>query len=99
MKLKSKLEKSYHSCSFTRWGAGWTVACYTDNITATIIWQEIRQNASDFVKQYKEAGGKVILVDLSKEGIKGNTHFMFQDKNSDTVAKNVGNWIDKNADR
>lgn len=76
---------------------------YIDNgdkdIAATTIWQGIRQNASDFVKQYKDAGGKATLVDLPKEGIKGNTHFMFQDKNSDTVAKHVENWIDKNADR
>lgn len=74
---------------------------YIDNgdedIAATAIWQGIRQNASDFVKQYQQAGGKATLVDLPKEGIKGNTHFMFQDKNSDTIAKHVENWIAKNA--
>lgn len=73
---------------------------YIDNgdedIAATAIWQGIRQNASDFVKQYQQAGGKATLVDLPKEGIKGNTHFMFQDKNSDTIAKHVENWIAKN---
>lgn len=74
---------------------------YIDNgdedIAATAIWQGIRQNASDFVKQYQQAGRKATLVDLPKEGIKGNTHFMFQDKNSDTIAKHVENWIAKNA--
>ena len=36
------------------------------------------------------------VVDLPKEGITGNDHFMFQDLNNDVIADHVENWIQEN---
>ena len=35
-------------------------------------------------------------VDLPKEGITGNDHFMFQDLNNDVIADHIENWIQEN---
>ena len=39
------------------------------------------------------AGGKVDTFELPKMGIKGNTHMMMMDTNSDDVAKLVSDWM------
>ena len=41
-------------------------------------------------------GGNVTVIDLPKEGIYGNEHFIFQDKNSDEVEAHVEKWIKTN---
>jgi hypothetical protein len=41
------------------------------------------------------AGGKVDTFELPKMGIKGNTHMMMMDRNSDDVARLVNDWIEK----
>ncbi len=37
----------------------------------------------------------VLVVDLPKEGITGNDHFMFQDLNNDVIQEHIENWIRK----
>ena len=73
---------------------------YIDNgdptISATAFWQGRRDNAIKFADELNANGGNVRVVDLPKEGIYGNEHFIFQDKNSDEVAQHVENWIKKN---
>ncbi|MDH2340956.1 hypothetical protein QCM77_31770 [Bradyrhizobium sp. SSUT18] len=41
------------------------------------------------------AGGKVDTFELPKMGIKGNTHMMMMDRNSDDVANLINEWIEK----
>ena len=41
-------------------------------------------------------GGNCTVVDLPKEGITGNDHFLFQDLNNDVIADHVENWIQEN---
>lgn len=41
-------------------------------------------------------GGNCTVVDLPKEGITGNDHFIFQDLNNDVVADHVEAWIAAN---
>ena len=41
----------------------------------------------------KEAGGKVEVIDLPDVGIKGNTHMVMMDKNSDDVADVMQKWL------
>ena len=43
-------------------------------------------------------GGDYTVVDLPKEGITGNDHFMFQDLNNDVIADHIENWIEKNVE-
>jgi len=41
----------------------------------------------------KSAGGSVDFVDLPDRGIKGNSHMMMMDKNSDQVAGLIDTWL------
>jgi len=38
------------------------------------------------------------VIDLPKEGITGNDHFLFQDLNNDVIADHVENWIQENVE-
>lgn len=73
---------------------------YIDNgdpaISATAFWQGCRDNAKKFAEEMNANGGNVTVIDLPKEGIYGNEHFIFQDKNSDEVEAHVEKWIKKN---
>lgn len=73
---------------------------YIDNgdpkIAATAAWQGMRQSCYDFADAYTKAGGTAEVIDLPKEGITGNDHFIFQDLNNDAVADHVENWIKAN---
>ena len=50
----------------------------------------------DFAEAYNAQGGNCPVVDLPKEGITGNDHFMFQDLNNDVIADHIENWIQEN---
>lgn len=73
---------------------------YIDNgdtaIQATAAWQGMRQTCYDFTESYNAAGGNSTVIDLPKEGITGNDHFIFQDLNNDIVAEHIENWIQQN---
>ena len=73
---------------------------YIDNgdpaIQATAAWQAMRQTCYDFAESYTAQGGNCTVIDLPKEGITGNDHFMFQDLNNDVIADHVENWIQEN---
>ncbi len=56
----------------------------------------MRQTCYDFTESYNAAGGNSTVVDLPKEGITGNDHFIFQDLNNDVVAEHIENWIQQN---
>lgn len=46
----------------------------------------------------QKAGGNCTVVDLPKEGITGNDHFMFQDLNNDVIQEHIENWIQENVE-
>ncbi len=73
---------------------------YIDNgdpaIQATAAWQGMRQTCYDFTESYRAQGGNSSVIDLPKEGITGNDHFMFQDLNNDVIAEHVEAWIQEN---
>jgi len=56
-------------------------------------WQKIRPQPEKWAAAIKESGGTVETFDLPKMGIKGNTHMLMMDGNSDDIAKLVGAWI------
>lgn len=73
---------------------------YIDNgdpaIAATGMWVGMREACYQFAEAYTAAGGSCKVVDLPKEGITGNDHFIFQDLNNDVVADHVEAWIQEN---
>jgi len=65
------------------------------SVQATGMWQA-RQTCYDFAEAYTAQGGNCTVVDLPKEGITGNDHFLFQDLNNDVIANHVEKWIQAN---
>ncbi len=73
---------------------------YIDNgpedIQSTAFWKNVRDAAVAFAEQYNADGGNCTVINLPDIGITGNSHFMFQEKNSEEIAQHVENWIKKN---
>ena len=73
---------------------------YIDNgpedIQSTGFWQGVRDGAVAFAEQYNADGGNCTVINLPDIGITGNSHFMFQEKNSEEIASHIENWIKEN---
>jgi len=70
------------------------VVIYGDNAKDHPRWGKIRQNVHDYAALIKGAGGTIETIDLPDIGIKGNTHMMMMDKNSDEIAAVMQNWLE-----
>ena len=66
-----------------------------DNAKDHPRWKNIRNNSVTYAEAFKAAGGSLDLVDLPDAGIKGNSHMMMMDKNSDQIAELIQNWLVK----
>ena len=73
---------------------------YIDNgpedIMSTGFWKAVRDGALAFAEQYNADGGTAVVVDLPKEGITGNSHFLFQELNNAEIADHIEAWIQAN---
>ena len=61
-------------------------------------WAQSFASCNTFVDQLKKAGGDAEMMSLPAMGIKGNSHMLMQDKNSDRLADLVIAWIDKHVE-
>ena len=72
---------------------------YIDNgpedIQSTGFWKSVRDGALEFAEAYNAAGGDATVVDLPKEGITGNSHFMFQELNNKEIADHIEAWLEE----
>jgi hypothetical protein len=68
---------------------------YGDNARDHPRWGKIRQNVVGYVDAIQGAGGSIDLIDLPDSGIKGNTHMLMMDKNSDRVAEVIQKWFER----
>lgn len=66
---------------------------YGDYIAQDSRWPAIRGNGVRFAEQVRAAGGSVDVVDLPEIGIRGNSHMIMMDRNSDQVAQVVQDWL------
>jgi pimeloyl-ACP methyl ester carboxylesterase len=66
---------------------------YGDNAKDHPRWSKIRQGGVDYAAVLKSAGGSIDVVDLPEVGIKGNSHMVMMDKNSDVVADLIQKWL------
>ncbi len=64
-----------------------------DNAKDHPRWKNIRQHSVNYGEAFKAAGGSFDLVDLPDAGIKGNSHMMMMDKNSDQIAELIQSWL------
>ena len=66
---------------------------YGDYIAQDSRWPTIRANGVRFAEAVRAAGGSVDVVDLPEIGIRGNSHMIMMDRNSDQVAGVIQDWL------
>ena len=70
---------------------------YIDNapqeLTSIKIWKQMRDNARAFERQFNADGGACSVFELPREGITGNSHFMFQERNNAEIAEHIEGWL------
>jgi len=66
---------------------------YGDFIAGDARWPAIRARGLAFAEAVRAAGGQVEVVDLPEHGIRGNSHMVMMDRNSDAVAALVQDWL------
>jgi pimeloyl-ACP methyl ester carboxylesterase len=59
------------------------------------FWQRIRPNIERWQSAIREAGGTADTLDLPAAGLRGNSHMLMMDTNSDQVAQLVQDWMGK----
>lgn len=68
---------------------------YGDNLDQSPNWQRFITVPKRYADAMSAAGVPVNWVDLPASGIRGNTHFIMMDRNSDQVAGIVADWLSK----
>jgi len=71
------------------------LALWGDNIAGHPLWANFVQPSSRLRDAVKSAGGDFDWMSLPDNGIRGNTHMMMMDKNSDEIADIVQTWLTK----
>lgn len=56
-------------------------------------WRVVRDHAHVFADYINSHGGDAKVVYLPDEGIHGNSHFMFQEKNNRQIYEHMHNWM------
>lgn len=64
-----------------------------------VNWQQSLDGCKALVDRLKKAGGDATMMHLPEMGIKGNSHMLMQDRNSDRIADLVIAWLDQHVDR
>ena len=57
------------------------------------FWQRIRANIERWQGQIRAAGGVADTLDMPAEGVRGNSHMIMMDTNSDDVAARIQAWM------
>jgi pimeloyl-ACP methyl ester carboxylesterase len=58
-------------------------------------WNEIRRLVEKYQHALRQQGGMADRLDLPAAGVKGNSHMVMMDRNSDQVAALIQSWIEK----
>ena len=83
-------DKALSLSDFGVFSSGGTVTAPVEGkCNAQKNWQESLASARAFAKAFNEQGGDAQVVSLPDEGIRGNSHFMFEERNSDHVADSL----------
>ena len=66
---------------------------YGDYLGDSPFWQRILQVTTCYREALAAQGGVADLIDTPAQGIRGNTHMLMMDRNSDQVAGLVQDWM------
>ena len=64
-----------------------------EDIHSSEFWKNVKDAAFAFEEAYNADGGDCTVVDLPREGITGNSHFMFQEMNNKEIAEHIESWL------
>ncbi|MGN0866733.1 MAG: alpha/beta fold hydrolase [Oligosphaeraceae bacterium] len=64
-----------------------------EDLHTTGFWRKVRDQSLAFAEAYRQAGGDAEVLELPKAGMRGNSHFLFQELNSDAIAALVEQWL------
>jgi hypothetical protein len=69
------------------------LAVFGDYFDVDTRWATLRKTAEGYFDAVRKAGGKVDVIDLPKQGIRGNSHMLVMDKNSQDIAALIQKWL------
>jgi pimeloyl-ACP methyl ester carboxylesterase len=59
------------------------------------FWQRVRANVTGWQDRIRAAGGVADTLDMPAEGVRGNSHMIMMDHNSDEVAARIQAWMER----
>jgi len=68
------------------------------DVKAPVSWPDALASCNTFIGQLKKLGGVAEMMYLPALGIKGNSHMLMQDRNSDQLAGMINGWINKHVE-
>ncbi|HSV79090.1 MAG TPA: alpha/beta fold hydrolase [Ramlibacter sp.] len=83
---KAEPARVKHIPHLTVWG---------DYLKESALWTRYRNTVETYTNAIKKAGGTADTIDLPALGIRGNSHMVMMDRNSDQVARLVRDWLVK----
>jgi hypothetical protein len=66
---------------------------FGDYMASHARWAAFRKIGLDYAAAVRAGGGTVDAIDLPDIGIKGNSHMIMMDKNSNEVAEVIQKWL------
>lgn len=66
---------------------------FGDNVDLHPRWVAYRKIDLEYAAAVRAAGGKVDVINLPDVGIRGNSHMVMMDRNSDAVADVIHDWL------
>ena len=66
---------------------------YGDHLGATSLWRDLVRQAQAFRGHLTELGVASTWLEMPKEGVRGNSHMLMMDDNSDLIAARIANWL------
>lgn len=64
-----------------------------DHMQGNAFWERVRTNITRWQDQIRTAGGTADTLDMPAEGVRGNSHMIMMDTNSDDVAARIQRWM------
>lgn len=66
---------------------------YGDNLDATPLWCDLMREAAAFRHELERAGARVDWWEMARRGVRGNSHLLMMDDNSDAIAGDIAAWL------
>ena len=72
-----------------------TLLVYGDNIGPDARWSALKTRVLGFADMVRQARGSVDVLDLPAEGVRGNSHMLMMDRNSNEIAERIQHWLER----